>query len=180
MSYTAPEAIKYFVGMSNDHQSEQKNAPKSKFSRIATNQMTLVSLRQVMNFSAKHTGLKEQALLERKLRLRGREKQSPEVSEISGPNRYEQLRQDRSKLDIPLTVEDFKYGATIVHDCTRVDDIVSQMKKDKIANVKATQAEIAQKRLEYLERKREEQKKEQLAINALRRRNQNAKTVAKR
>lgn len=59
MSFSSPEAIKYFHGMSTDHQSEQKNLPKSKFSRIATNQMTLVSLREVLNFSSKHEGEKQ-------------------------------------------------------------------------------------------------------------------------
>jgi len=44
------------------------------------------------------------------------------------------------------------------------------MKKDKIANVKATQLEIAQKRAEYLAKLKEEKKREQQEINALRHR----------
>jgi len=56
MSYTSPEAVAYFHsinGSAADDQNKNKNLPKSKFSRIASNQMTFVSFREATNYSTK-------------------------------------------------------------------------------------------------------------------------------
>jgi len=45
MSYTSPEAVSYFNNLNSvSQENNQYDKPMSKYSRIASNQMTLVSL----------------------------------------------------------------------------------------------------------------------------------------
>lgn len=72
MSYTNPEAVKYFSSIAHrpdcDTRDECLQPKESKISRIATNQLQYKSLKSVCGFSSKVTFQKEKSITLKKHR----------------------------------------------------------------------------------------------------------------
>ena len=107
----------------------------SKFSRIATNQMTYLSLTQVMKHSSE---VMQAAAAKPKVKKDNRTTSTILAEKGTNLTKLEQLQFQIKKQTLPLTIEDLKEGTMKLigeNQCTQVNEMLAQMKKQKILNI---------------------------------------------
>lgn len=136
MSYTTPEAVRYFstIGHRDDCNPEKSSLQprQSKISRIATNQLQYKSLKHVVSYSSNAVVEKE-----RKITLKNH-KQQEFIRKINqartnpAGSMLEQIARQRGKLDLPLNLDDLKYGTRKLigdKDLTHLNEKLALCKK---------------------------------------------------
>lgn len=142
MSLKSPEAVKYFSSFDNKFQNEPEIEVQSKFEvrpskqcRIATNKMQFMSLSNIVGQCSKtqfeYNRMKTLKNIEKEIFM----KKIAQVASNPHGNMLEQIAKKRNKLDIPLSLEDLKYGTRKIvgnRELTNLNDKLAESKKKKI------------------------------------------------